>query len=74
MDKREQYDTAPGLLVEREGWTRRIEQNLANVAHDIQRIDDTARPESREGWLVIERALRRGADALRALSRSQSQR
>lgn len=74
MDKSDQYDTAPALLMEREGWTRRIEQNLASVAHDIQCIDDATRPESREGWLVIERALRRGADALRALSQSPSKR
>ena len=73
MDKHDRYDTALGLSMEREGWTRRIEQSLASVALDIQRIDDTTRPESREGWLVIERALRCGADALRALSQLQPQ-
>ena len=70
MDKHDRYDTELDLLMQREGWTRRIEQNLASVAHDIECIDDTTRPESREGWMVIERALRRGADALRALSQS----
>lgn len=71
MDKQELYDTTPGLLMEQEGWTRRIEQSLESLTRDLQRTDDKAGPESREGWLVIERALRRGADALQALSKPQ---
>jgi hypothetical protein len=69
MNHREPQDTTPGLLMEQACWSKRIEQSLESVAQDRQDADHAQRPETHEGWLLIERALRRGADALQALAR-----
>jgi hypothetical protein len=67
MSNRDPYDTTPGLLMEQAGWTQSIERSLEGVSRDRQQAGHAARPESREGWLVVERALRYGAAVLKAL-------
>jgi hypothetical protein len=55
------------LELEKQSWTERIERSLQCVTQDIE---DAADPHSAEGWVLIERALRHGAQALHSMSRS----
>jgi hypothetical protein len=63
-----EWDSA--LDMEKQSWTARIEHSLERVTQDIEGSRDAADPASTEGWLLIERALRHGADALQSMSRS----
>jgi hypothetical protein len=63
-----EWDSA--LDMEKQSWTERIEHSLQCVSQDIEGSRNAADPASAEGWLLIERALRHGADALQTMSRS----
>jgi hypothetical protein len=63
-----EWDSA--LDMEKQSWTARIEHSLQCVTQDIEVARNAAEPQSAEGWRLIERALRHGADALQSMSRS----
>lgn len=57
------------LDMEKQSWTARIEHSLRCVKQDIEGSQNAADPQSAEGWMLIERALRQGAAALHSMSR-----
>jgi hypothetical protein len=58
------------LELEKQSWTERIERSLQCVTQDIEGSQNADDPHSAEGWVLIERALRHGAQALHSMSRS----
>ena len=62
-----EWDSA--LDMEKQNWTARIEHSLHCVTQDIEVAQHAADGQSAEGWILIERALRQGANALHSMSR-----
>jgi hypothetical protein len=56
-----------GLAMEQQSWAVQIERSLQGVTQNLNQPDTGGNAEQREGWLLIERSLRLGADALQAL-------
>jgi hypothetical protein len=56
-----------GLAVEQQSWAMQIERSLQGVTQNLMQADAGERPDHREGWLLIERSLRMGAESLQAM-------
>jgi hypothetical protein len=62
-----QGNAASSLAIEQQSWARQIDQCLQSVAQSAHAADDSERPGTQEGWQLIERALRMGADVLKSM-------
>jgi hypothetical protein len=60
-------ETTAGLAFEQASWAKQIDLCLQGVAQRPSSANGLDSDESAEGWQLIERALRMGADVLRAL-------
>jgi hypothetical protein len=55
------------LAAERSIWSSVIDRNLRLTVESIKSLDNTEQPEITTGWLLVEQALRHGAEAMRSM-------
>jgi hypothetical protein len=67
MNRFSSGEMTASLATEQASWARQIDLCLQGVAESAHAANGQDGGESAEGWQLIERALRMGADVLRAL-------
>jgi hypothetical protein len=67
MNRYSESHTASSLAMEQQSWARQIDDSLQRVTEGARAAGGADAHESLEGWQLIERALRMGADVLKSL-------